>query len=272
MKKCSIQNIEMIASNKCNLNCAHCLRGQKNEQCMNQEVIDATFDQICHIVNLGIGGGEPTIAIDTIERIIKTIIDKRILLEKFSLTINGTIYSEELIRLLNYINDYINCFHFMNKNNIILGLSIDKYHLAEIKRLNYEKEYLNNIEQYKKSGYLREFRDITKKIFREGNAKLLDENITIPLPKMPIIMTYVNKNKFDRENGLCNIGPLITINPEGTITECNASIEHMNTLYNYGNVLTDSIEEVCLRNGAEVVEPKLFNKQLKKIINDYVNY
>lgn len=53
-------------------------------------------------------------------------------------------------------------------------------------------------------------------------------------------ITYVGKkNKLDIENGFCNIGPLVTINTEGIITECDASNEHQKTLYNYDNVLND---------------------------------
>lgn len=86
------------------------------------------------------------------------------------------------------------------------------------------------------------------KLFREGNATNLDEKLTIPLKPLPVVMTYVSGlKKLDIENGVCNIGPCITVNVNGTITECNASMENQETLYNYGNILTDSIEEIFLK-------------------------
>ena len=32
MKKCSIQNLGMIVTHKCNLDCAHCLMGKKEDK------------------------------------------------------------------------------------------------------------------------------------------------------------------------------------------------------------------------------------------------
>ena len=43
MKKIYIQNLGMIVTEKCNLNCAHCLRGKCSDKVMSDEVIDATL-------------------------------------------------------------------------------------------------------------------------------------------------------------------------------------------------------------------------------------
>ena len=64
MGKCYIQNLALIITNKCNLNCSHCLRGEKNDNCMSDRVIEATLDQVKSIGNLAINGGEPTLSLD----------------------------------------------------------------------------------------------------------------------------------------------------------------------------------------------------------------
>ena len=111
------------------------------------------------------------------------------------------------------------------------------------------------------------------KLFREGRAAELDKNITVPLRPMDVFITYVDKKrKFDRENGLCNIGPLVTIGTNGNITECDASIDHQNTIYNYGNVLNESIEENVLRRGKLFTNPKRFEKKAAKVITKYSTY
>ena len=69
MKKCSIQNLGMIVTHKCNLDCAHCLMGKKEDKCMSDNVIEATLDQTCYIGNLAITGGEVTIAVDRIKKL-----------------------------------------------------------------------------------------------------------------------------------------------------------------------------------------------------------
>ena len=90
---------------------------------------------------------------------------------------------------------------------------------------------------------------------------------------MDTFITYTDNNrKFDRENGLCNIGPLITIGTNGNITECDASLEHQKTIYNYGNVLNESIEENVLRRGKLFTKPKKMEKAATKVLKKYSTY
>ena len=90
---------------------------------------------------------------------------------------------------------------------------------------------------------------------------------------MKTFATYLgNNNTFDKINGLCNIGPIVTINVDGTITESDASFKNQNTIYNYGNVLNESIIECLLRNKMKIVKPDKFEKQVNKQIIKYFTY
>lgn len=269
MKKCYIQNLAMIVTEKCNLDCAHCLRGKKSNNCITDEVIEKTLDQVAGVGNLAINGGEPTLVIDRLEKIISYIIKKRIMVEAFTVTINGTIYSPELLELLEEINNYI------GENAVYshFAISLDQYHLEEIEKLNIMNEFIENLNKYRESKYFYGFRPINKKMFREGNAVNFDERLTVPLRPLIPVISYVNKeSKLDMENGLCNIGPLVTINTNGIITECDSSNEHQKTIYNYGNVLSDSIEEVCIKNGAKILKPKKFERVACKSLKKYWTY
>lgn len=269
MGKCYIQNLSMIITNKCNLDCSHCSRGTKNNNCMSDSVIEATLDQINVVGNLSINGGEPTLAIDRIEKIISYIIEKHVLIDEFTITINGTIYSKQLLELLDEINRYIGS----NNINALLAISLDRYHLDEIAKLKIQKEFFENLKKYQESKYYYGFRNIKQKMFREGNATSLDEKLTVPLRPIKPLITYVGKNKkFDKENGLCNIGPVVSINPEGIITEPDASIENQEKLYNYGNILTDSIEEVILEKGELILKPKKFVRSTNRLLKKYRTY
>ena len=269
MKTCYIQNLALITTNKCNLDCAHCLRGIKDDNDMSDEIIESVLNQVYGIGNLSINGGEPTLALAKLEKIISYVIEKHILVDEFTITINGTIYSEELLKLLNEINNYIN----PNEVNTLLAISLDKYHLDEIKRLNMLKEFIKNLDMYEKSKFFCGVRNTNKKLFREGNAVNLDSKLTVPLRPLKPVITYVNKDKkFDIENGLCNIGPVITINTNGIITESDASIKHQKDLYNYGNILEESIEDICLKNGAPILKPKQFERTAAKLLKKYQTY
>lgn len=268
MNKLYIQNLSMIITNKCNLDCAQCLRGCKNNVSMSDSVIESTLNQIYSIGNLAINGGEPTLVLDILENIITYIIENHILIDMFTITINGTIYSEKLLKLLDEISNYID----EHTINAFFAISLDQYHLDEITKLGIKKEFFDNFRKYQESKYYYGYRKSTKKLFREGNATNLDEKLTIPLRPTKTFITYANEHqKFDRENGICMIGPVVTVNPNGLITECDASIEHQETLYNYGNV-SNSIEEAMLSRSELLLKPKKFDRLANKSLKKYWNY
>ena len=147
MEKCYVENLAMIITDRCNLDCAHCLRGKKCNRDMSDEVVHSTLDQIRSIGNLAINGGEPTLAIEVIEKIINYVIDKRIKLREFTVTINGTIYSEKLLELLDTINEYIGDEGI----NSLVAISLDRYHITEVERLKITEEFNENLRRYSES-------------------------------------------------------------------------------------------------------------------------
>lgn len=270
MNKLYIQNLGLIVTERCNLNCKHCLRGKCSNKVMSDDVIEATLSQITAIGVLHLEGGEPTLAIPTIEKILTFIIKNNILVDKVSTVINGTRYESKLIELYDYIQEYINRY---NDETSKIVVSFDKYHIEEIKRINLLKDYLDNTSKYAESIYYDGYYEIKNKLFREGNAVNLDKKLTVPLRPMKTFATYIGKNyTFDKLNGLCNIGPIVTINVDGTITESDASYNNQNTIYNYGNVLNASIIECLLKNKMKVVKPNKFENKTNKQIIKYYNY
>ena len=276
MNKLRIQNLGLIVTEKCNLNCAHCLRGGCSDKVMSDEVIKATLDQFEFIGNLTICGGEPTLALDRVEKIFNYIAENKIFVGNVSFTINGTIYSSEFLKLLDYVEPYLE-FDKSSLSPAIFAISWDKFHYNEACRLNIEDKLIENIKKYAESKHFYDLREINNKLFREGNAVNLDPNITVPLRPMPIYMSYYKKGlfnipKFDRENGKCFIDPIITVNVDGIVTECDASLKHQRTIYNYGNVFNDSIENICLNNNPIFEKPNKMHKVLNKTMNKYWSY
>lgn len=267
-KKVGIQNLAMIATNNCNLNCGHCLRGCKNNKNMSKEVIAAALDQTISLGNLGISGGEITLALDVLENIFNYIIDNVIIVDNVTIAINGTNYSSDFLKLLDYMNEYIN--YYRQGVHVNFEISDDIYHQQELERLNMVETYKENIKKYAESKYFYGLRKLDNrfKLWREGNAESLNQNLTSNLKPMDIVITYVGKfSRFDK-NGRCHMGPFVTVNPDGIITECDASIEHQQTLYNYGNVFDDTFEEVALKRG-RIIKPRKWLKETGKIMKDY---
>ena len=276
MNKLRIQNLALIVTERCNLNCAHCLRGGCSDKVMSDNVIKATLEQFEFIGNLTICGGEPTLALDRVERILNYIAENKIFVGNVSFTINGTIYSDEFLRLLDYIEPYLE-FDKSSLSPAYFGISLDKFHYDEVCRLNMKEKWIENINKYTESRHFYDFRKIERKLFREGNAVNLNPNLTVPLRPMPIFMSYYKKGlfnipMFDMNGGKCFIGPLITINVDGIVTECDASLEHQRTIYNYGNIFDNSIEEICLNNNPVFEKPGKFERSLNRVLNRYYSY
>ncbi len=262
MSKLYIQNLGLIITENCNLKCKHCMRGESTKKKMSQPVIEA-LDQLDSIGNVTICGGEPTLALDTLESIMTFIIEHHIPLSNFSTTINGTIYSEEFLRLLDYIDGYIP--HDKYGTKTIFGVSKDPFHYQEAKRLGLEDAYLENLIRYQENPHFLNYREIDNKIFREGRAQTLPEDLTVELRPWPIVYTHHKKQD------IIEAGPLVTINPDGVVTECDASIENQNTIYNYGNVLDESLEDIIIRVGTET-SPLTWYHKTGKIIKKQMTY
>ena len=274
VKGICFQNLGLMVTNKCNLDCKHCCRGCKNNKDMSKEVIDTVLDQTTLIGNLAICGGEVTLAVPTLEYIITQIIDKHILIDQLTFVTNGTIYSKELLELLDELDKYIK--HFSTEEEIpsTFKVSCDKYHIEEMNRLELMERHIVNVERYKTSKHFAGFQLLNPevKLFREGNACNLDKKLTVPLYQMKYIVTYVLENSvMDKENGMFYVGPLVTINQDGILTECDSSIENQKAIYNYGNVFDRDLKETILQK-AKVIKQKDWWKACCKESNKYENY
>lgn len=274
MEKVVVQNLGLIVTERCNLNCAHCLRGKCSNKVMSDEVIEKTLSQFSAIGNLAICGGEPTFAISQMEKIFSYIIDNKILVDQVTLVINGTQYSEDFLKILEYIEEYVN-YKKLAKSLTTFTISWDKFHHTEVERLNLLEQYKENIEKYAQTKFFAGFQRLFGKLIREGNALNLDSNWTSPLKPMKPFVSYAKPvtKLFSKEKGVCNVGPIVTVNVDGIITECDASLDNQRLLYNYGNILNDSVEEVFLQKRKALVVNQykwkhLCDKEIRKYYRD----
>ena len=260
-----VQNLCLIIGEDCNLNCLHCLRGKKTKEVMSDEVIEETFCKIKYIHNLNICGGEPTMHIDRLQKVIETIVKKRIFVDNISVTINGTIYSKKLIDLAKYFVRYSN-HHRFKRNTFKIFISLDKYHFYEMQRLGLCQQFYSNMNKYKKSRFFADFRELDYNLFNEGNARYLNDSKEDFIPHLPIIAYAGYGMEEDRENGVCNIGPLVTISTDGLITEDNVSFESQRSNYNYGSIFDNQIDKILIQNGSKIVMPREFDEENAKIL------
>ena len=63
-KKIAIDNITVEITRKCQLQCAHCMKGDAQNVDMSRQIIDKLLESVCSIGTLLFTGGEPTMNLD----------------------------------------------------------------------------------------------------------------------------------------------------------------------------------------------------------------
>ncbi len=134
-----INDLLIEASRKCNMKCRHCLRGPAQRKTINNYYIYKMLGLIDHVGTLTIGGGEPTLAMDTLEYIRKCLIHGNCDIENFFMVTNGkSINVEELA-------DYFYRMHMICGDNEVsaIGFSFDSFHTETFNWAQKEKRDRN---------------------------------------------------------------------------------------------------------------------------------
>lgn len=86
---------------ECNLQCAHCLRGDAQNITMSKDVIDKIFEDAEDCKEVFFTGGEPLLALDEIEYFVDKLLASNWTTNDISMIINGTIRNRKLIDIAN---------------------------------------------------------------------------------------------------------------------------------------------------------------------------
>ena len=105
-RKLSYDRAIVELTRRCNLACAHCIRGEPENVDLSFNDIDEFLEQTNSIYELIPTGGEPTLALPQLEYLLEGIKKRGILLYTLQITINGYIKSPELIQIIKNYNDY----------------------------------------------------------------------------------------------------------------------------------------------------------------------
>ena len=122
-----VEKLYLEVTRMCNLECEHCLRGNRENSYMSDETIINALKNIKRIKKLLITGGEPLLALRQIRTIIQMIKDNNIKVDEIVLITNSTILNKDVLSALKEL--------FLI-SNFKLYLSYDIFHYLELKRLN----------------------------------------------------------------------------------------------------------------------------------------
>ena len=164
--KINFDNLVIEIGRDCNMSppCRHCLRGFPQKKTIGNKVLDKFFSQVNYISELTIGGGEPTLYLKTIRKLISKALENDVEIGNFYIVTNAKLYKRKLINIcdLLYGTDE-DGFNGICTENEISGLSIsdDKFHRE--RHENIEKFLYNKHKYQFKDEYENESRPYVRK-------------------------------------------------------------------------------------------------------------
>lgn len=126
MKKIKVDELVIEITRKCNMCCAHCLRGPAEDINISDDVIDRICQDICSIGTIIFTGGEPSLYPEAMDRILKQCKKHNIIVGSFYLVTNGKELSD---RFLHSVLDWAIYTAPYDDDEISgISLSTDKFH------------------------------------------------------------------------------------------------------------------------------------------------
>lgn len=149
MNKLTFDMLAVELTRNCNMfpPCKHCFRGDSDNIDIDTIYIDGLLNQTEIIGSLFFTGGEPLLCIDKMRYFLNKLYELGIPLFDFGFITNGLIYNDESIEIIKDYSKMVKlCCEMATdetvdiEKNIVIGVSIDKYHNnKEIAEENYNK-------------------------------------------------------------------------------------------------------------------------------------
>ena len=274
--KIACMDLEIILTQKCNLSCEHCMRGDCMGKEISEEVLDALFKKVIYIENISLGGGEITLVPEKIKMITQKLKENKVIVHQANFTTNGTVVCEEVLDALSELRAYVESCeeqpHLFtvpkDEQNIPLYacFSFDDYHLNQIiERGITIEELFKNIARYQQrfgDDAIQCRLECDMDVYDEGRAKFL------PASEHKVNMQKVLSEPYpfidyESQNFLL-LGNVPCVTCEGNIVPANISFASENAL-SFGNIVTDSISTILSNMNAQKTDGKGYNHAREKL-------
>ncbi|MCI8467258.1 MAG: radical SAM protein [Bacilli bacterium] len=232
--------LQIELTRRCNQKCAHCCRGESQNVDITEEIINDFFEKndISNIGTLLFSGGEPTLNGKMLEYIVDKIIEKGIIVDMFILGINGLFYSEELVRGLNKLQDYI--ILKSNRPRTCVGLlmvSQDQFHKEADKEV---------IKKLKNLSY---FSPIDKDDIKQENilpyGRAYENGLSIQQPDLSKLTNYQDNYRIQEYEGT---NYLVVgyqyLSANGNIVNDGCQSYNLMDKYSLGNIQNQTVVEI----------------------------
>ena len=140
MERLNVRLMLLELTRQCNLECRHCFRGESENKYMSVDLIEKVFKNIARVNSILLTGGEPFLAKDQLKKISDILKQDKMNVGDCIIVTNGTILTDEILRILSIIND---------KANLEIRISNDKFHILELENKGLKEIKEKNVELLK---------------------------------------------------------------------------------------------------------------------------
>lgn len=264
-------DLEIILTQKCNLACQHCMRGDCTGKEISEDVLDALFSKVVYVENLALGGGEIALVPDKIKLLTQKLKKHKTIVHHSNFTSNGTLVSNEVLDALAELRDYVvSCENAPSlfkpaKDEkdvpMFVCFSFDDYHLDQIIKNNISIEKLfHNIALYQKrfgEDAIQCRMECDMDIYDEGRAK------NLPASEQKVSMQKVLSEPYpyieSKIRDFIFLGNIICVSCDGNIIPVNIPFSSEKAL-SFGNVKTDSTSQILSNMKTIKTDDRGFNK------------
>ena len=109
MKQYHVTNLILEVTRRCNMNCAHCLRGNAKAVDMSPEVLKATMGHIDSICDITFTGGEPSLNLPIIAKTLEICKSRHMNVSSVFIATNGLANVDCLLKICDKWHEYMTC-------------------------------------------------------------------------------------------------------------------------------------------------------------------
>lgn len=275
-KHVGAKEVEIILTQKCNLACEHCMRGDATNKEITEDVFDAIFDKLFYIDNLSLGGGEISLSPHLIRLLTSSLKKHNTILHGINFSTNGTHVSDEFLDALDELRQYIiSCndkpafFVCPDPNDkhepVYVCFSFDDYHLLSMlnQGITLEQLYDNAGKYYNRFSVnaVRCRLSCDVDVYDTGRAKNLnsEESVKKPLPDpSKLVYPYMVSKKA------VILGGILTFSCDGEVIPPNIEFSQEKQL-SWGNIKTEPLSEILSNMSTKKVSWLTFDGEYRKL-------
>lgn len=162
MNKLYVKTLSIEITRRCNMACAHCMRGDAQNVDIEHRYIKDILKHIQHIQHFNITGGEPSLNVKAMRYILKQLKNYNIPVHDFYIVTNGSSssVSKEFINICSELYDYQ---EEKDEHYPILEMSDDRFHDSQ-----FHPKVIAKLSQYPFFGLRNQAENIF--LFKEGRC------------------------------------------------------------------------------------------------------